>query len=198
MARVLAGLAALLSALCIAERRVGPCDAGLVGAGRWQRADAAAEDGAVALQRERRAGRDRRHRCRRQDARRRHARGRPIRADRFARRPAAGHANRQLPRGLAGRPSRGGIDGVFDRRRDRGRAAGEGKSAGGVDLAGADRSLSRPVCRRRRRVLRGLDRAGTERIDGQPRRARCRSRQRGRLARPARSRPSQSSASAAS
>ena len=51
--------------------------------------------------------------------------GRPILADRSAGRPAAGHANRQLSRGLAGRSSRGGIDGVFNRRRDRGRAAGE-------------------------------------------------------------------------
>ena len=34
------------------------------------------------------------------------------------------------------------------------------RSAGGADLAGADRRLSRAVRRRRRRVLRGLDRAG--------------------------------------
>ena len=172
---------------------MGPCDAAFFGAGRWQRAHAAAEDGAVALQRERRACRDRRHRCRWQGARRRHARGRPILADRFAGRPAAGHANRQLPRGLAGRSSGGGIDGIFNRCRHRGRAAGDKPPAGGADLAGADRGLSRPVCRCRRRVLRGLDRAGLERIGGQPRRACHRSCQRGGLARPAGPRSPQSS-----
>ena len=46
-----------------------------------------------------------------------------IRRDRLAGRSAAGHADRQLSRGLAGRPSRGGIAGVFDRRRDRRGAA---------------------------------------------------------------------------
>ncbi len=66
------------------------------------------------------AGGDRGHRC--PAARRVTSRTRAVGQsvpDRSARRPAAGHANRQLSRGLAGRSSRGGIDGVLDRRRDR-------------------------------------------------------------------------------
>ncbi len=176
------------------KRRVGPCDAAFFGAGRWQRAGTAAEDGAAALQREHRAGGDRGHRCEWQGARCRYARGRPIGADRFAGRPAAGNANRQLSRGFAGRPSRGGVDGVFDRRRDRQRTTDRGRTVQDTDLAGADRSLSRPVRRRRRRILRSLDRAGPERIDSQPRRACHRPCQRGGLARPARPRSPQPSA----
>ena len=62
------------------------------------------------------------------------------------------------------------------------------------DLAVSDRGLSRPVRRRRRRVLRVLDRMGPERRAGDHRRVAHRSRQRGGVARPARPRPAEPAA----
>ena len=63
----------------------------------------------------------------------------------------------------------------------------------GADLAGADRGLSRAVRGRRRRILRELDRAGTCRIGGEPRRTRHRARQRICFSRPAGPRSAQPS-----
>ena len=121
MMRVIAGLAALLTALCIATGALAhaalvstdPADGSILTQSpktlqlRFNESVAPAVVSLIDA-----AGKTRDVTVRAADQ---------IGRDHPARRSAAGHAGRQLSRGLAGRPSRGGIADVFDRRRHRAR-----------------------------------------------------------------------------